>query len=92
MNKLHSAIAMVFIVGMALLGADRIRNSGPDREILRQIKALRDAQRAETACDHHVRQTCVDEALAAEEIPAWYTQRLEIDASAPRRSRLSRAH
>jgi hypothetical protein len=46
MSKLHNAITMVLVMGVALLGADRIRNSGPDRELLRQLEDLRQAQRA----------------------------------------------
>jgi hypothetical protein len=74
MSKLHNGITAVLLLGVALLGADRIRHSGPDREVLRQIEELRKAQNAargpnEMAREHH-------EAYAVPATKAWVQQAL----------------
>lgn len=80
MSKLHTGITAVLLLGVALLGADRIRHSGPDREVLQQIEELRKAQNAphgtnEMAREHHEQyavpatEAWVQQALPKNEVP-----------------------
>jgi hypothetical protein len=44
-KKLDAAIIVLVAVGLAFFGADRVGRSGPDRELLRQLKEMQEARR-----------------------------------------------
>jgi hypothetical protein len=45
-KKLEVTVIVVFSSGLAILSADHFQRSGPDRELLRQLKEMQQAQQA----------------------------------------------
>lgn len=74
MNKLHHAITAVLFLGVGLLGADRLRHSGPDRELVKQIEELRKAQHS--AARDNGKTVEIHEQYAVPATKAWVDQEL----------------
>lgn len=77
MSKLHNAMTMVLVLGVGLLGADRLRHSGPDRELVKQIEELRQAQKAAHANDGQLHER--QERYAVPTTQMWVDQALPKD-------------
>jgi hypothetical protein len=46
-KKLEAIFIVVVSVGLAIFSADRFERSGPDHELLRQLKEMQEARRAQ---------------------------------------------
>lgn len=52
-KKLEAIFIVVVSSGLAILSADRLERSGPDRELLRQLKEMQEARRAQDGNAEH---------------------------------------